>query len=436
MNRRLTAPRVGELVAELMVSPAAETLRREVAKKLYWIPREVVEEAFERVCMVALTRGQVATPAAVYTFVRTSTEREAPRLLKKQEREQCGLDEDELTRLARGEDDPETKLLEVERQAELVELYRGLVKTLSDRQREVLALYLNGLKKPAIARQLGISERIAQRDLERAMRVARSHVVELAGRGCASGHELISRTAFGLASERQRADAQLHLSSGCPTCSGLQQQLELWREKVGAVLPLPIAGASEPQLTERILHKATDALASVKQQASDGAAQLKHQAVTTYYRALDPTPLAGARPGALGAAVASCLALGGTAGYCVEQGVNPVESLVGVVQPQPQQGPVPKAEEKRPEPPIPPVATEPPAPSPPPEPAVSSSPSDAPAPQTPAPAPEPPPAPAPEPTPAPVEFGEPATTAVAPQPAAVTRPAPVPQNSAPDLYGP
>ena len=54
---------------------------------------------------------------------------------RKQQREQCGLDEDELTRLARGEDDPETKLLEVERHADIVELYRGLVKSLSDRQR-------------------------------------------------------------------------------------------------------------------------------------------------------------------------------------------------------------------------------------------------------------------------------------------------------------
>lgn len=42
------------------------------------------------------------------------------------------------------------------------------------------------------------------------MRVARSHVAELAGRGCPSGHELISATAFGLASERERADARDH----------------------------------------------------------------------------------------------------------------------------------------------------------------------------------------------------------------------------------
>jgi len=91
--------------------------------------------------MVALTRGQVATPAAVYVFVRTATEREAPRLLKKQQREQCGFGEDELARLAGGGDGPEAELLEAERRAALDELYRGLVQALSDRQREVLALF-------------------------------------------------------------------------------------------------------------------------------------------------------------------------------------------------------------------------------------------------------------------------------------------------------
>ena len=43
----------------------------------------------------------------------------------------------------------------------------------------------------------------------------------------------------------------------------------------------------------------------------------------TYYRVADPTPLAGVRPGAAAATVASCLALGGGATYCVERGIDP-----------------------------------------------------------------------------------------------------------------
>ena len=41
-------------------------------------------------------------------------------------------------------------------------------------------------------------------------------------------------------------------------------------------------------------------------------------------RVADPTPLAGLRPGAAAAAIAGCLAIGGGATYCAEQGVNPI----------------------------------------------------------------------------------------------------------------
>lgn len=85
------------------------------------------------------------------------------------------------------------------------------------------------------------------------------------------------------------------------------------------------AGAAGGNLLERAARKSTEIVASLKQQVVDAGAQLKQQATATYYRAVDPTPLAAARPSTVGAVIASCLAIGGGAAtYCVEQGVNPV----------------------------------------------------------------------------------------------------------------
>ncbi|HZE04129.1 MAG TPA: hypothetical protein VE127_02830 [Solirubrobacteraceae bacterium] len=47
----------------------------------------------------------------------------------------------------------------------------------------------------------------------------------------------------------------------------------------------------------RLAHKTADGLSSLKQHALDGSAQVKQHAAATYYRAVDPTPLAAARPG-------------------------------------------------------------------------------------------------------------------------------------------
>jgi hypothetical protein len=71
-------------------------------------------------------------------------------------------------------------------------------------------------------------------------------------------------------------------------------------------------------------------LGSLRQHVVDGGTQIKQQAATTYYRAADPTPLAGARPGAVVAVVAGCLAVGTGTYTCVEQGINPLTSLPGI----------------------------------------------------------------------------------------------------------
>lgn len=70
---------------------------------------------------------------------------------------------------------------------------------------------------------------------------------------------------------------------------------------------------------------ASGALERAGEKTAEALAALKQHATNAYYRAVDPTPLAGARPGTIAGVVASCIAIGGGAAtYCVEQGVNPV----------------------------------------------------------------------------------------------------------------
>ena len=90
---------------------------------------------------------------------------------------------------------------------------------------------------------LGMTQRSVKRALERIMALGRAELVRLAGHGCGSGERLVSRLAFGLASEREIRAAQLHLAT-CPRCGALYERLDLWREKVAASLPIPAARAS------------------------------------------------------------------------------------------------------------------------------------------------------------------------------------------------
>ncbi len=98
------------------------------------------------------------------------------------------------------------------------------------------------------------------------------------------------------------------------------------------LLPLP-AVAQVDGFAERSLHEVVDTVSSLKQHLSDGAALIKQHAVGVYYRVIDPTPLAGVRPGAAAAAIAGCLTIGGGATYCVHQGLDPIAGLSGLAAP-------------------------------------------------------------------------------------------------------
>jgi hypothetical protein len=212
---------------------------------------------------------------------------------------------------------------------------------LTEPQREIVALHSRGCRRPEIAERLGVTPRSVKRALERIMALGRAELVRLAGHGCGSGERLVSRLAFGLASEHEIRAAQLHLAT-CPRCGALYERLDLWREKVAALLPIPAVAQAQPRLLERLVHAAADRVPGfdqghrggsgpLREQIFDAAGRLRQHATTSYARVTDPTPLAGVRPGAVAAAVAGCLAVGGGATYCVERGVDPIRGLSGAI---------------------------------------------------------------------------------------------------------
>ena len=195
-----------------------------------------------------------------------------------------------------------------------------------------MALHVRGSKRPQIAVHLGLTPRTVKRQLERIMTVGRAELVHLAGHGCELGEPLVARLAFGLASPHEAGQAQIHLA-GCAKCALLYERLDVWRERVAALVPVPAVEPARPGLVDWTLQRSSEAAVSIKQHAS-----------SAYARAVDPTPVAGARPGAAIAAVAGCLAIGGGTTYCVSQNVDPISGLAQVV------GPAREPEPKRDEP--------------------------------------------------------------------------------------
>ena len=346
------------LLARIVAGNLAPKLRAQVTT---WHPsatREQVEDAFQQACLLAEEGCRGQAEGEVFTWLRTTTHRELGHMLRRARFEMPAGDAfGTLEAIPDAADGPVEQLIEREDQDELARVARAVVERLSERQRDIAALHARDRRRPEIAEHLGMTPRTVKRQLERIMAIGRAELVRLGGHGCDDGEPIITRFAFGLASPREIRRAQLHLAT-CEQCSALYDRLELWREKVAAVLPLPAVEHSDPGFVERTLHQAADGVASLKQRATDGAnatrehaadlaGQLKQHVTGVYYRSVDPTPLAGVRPGAAGAAVASCLAIGGGATYCLEQGVDPINGLQAIVAPEPDKKRADTADETR-----------------------------------------------------------------------------------------
>lgn len=367
---------------------------------------ERIEEAIQAACDRFVDKAEgISAPGQVYVWVRTT----AHRILNREEDQRLReLPVDpahtSLSEVAAKDPGPAEEAIAHEDEAELVMLVREVSDSLPERKREILALYGAGHKRSQIASRLGLSERAVKRDLLEIMDEARAVIARKAGGGCGRGEPLVLRFAYGLASSAEAEQAQLHMKS-CHRCEVLWERLDAWREKAAVLLPAPAIEHASPGLLARVAHRTVDGITSVKQQVLGGAAQakqqvaagasqVKQQAATTYYRAVDPTPLAGARPGAVAAVLISCVTIGGGAAtYCAQNGVNPIGAAAGLIpgseeeSKEPTEAPPPQSSEA--------TAVVPPAPTPEVEQPAAESEST--------PQPEEEPQPTPEPTPPPPE---------------------------------
>jgi RNA polymerase sigma factor (sigma-70 family) len=188
----------------------------------------------------------------------------------------------------------------------------------------------------------------------------------------------------------------------------------------------------------------TGLLQRAGQKSAEGLASLKQQAAATYTRAVDPTPLAGARPGTVAALLVSCVTIGGGAAtYCAQNNVDPLSAASGLISGEDES----KAADAETSPPPETTAVAPLEPEPTP-PVAEETTSSEPPPSTEAePQPTPDPKPEPEPAPPPPEQSfEPASASypatesesVAPESSTPerARPAPVSGGGAPQFGGP
>lgn len=191
---------------------------------------------------------------------------------------------------------------------------REIVTELPERQQTIIKLRYFFDRTPAeIQRYVGISERVYRRELERALkRIAAGYELVREGQYCESRSDLIAAYVAGLTDRAASLVARRHLAS-CPGCAHWAGELRGATRGAAAVLPLPVlatgGGAPFRDFWMAIRDGAERVIDAGRQQLASWAAHLD---------AALPQAVAAGRPGTVGAALLSCVALGGGAAtYCV-----------------------------------------------------------------------------------------------------------------------
>ncbi len=228
-----------------------------------------------------------------------------------------------------------------------------LIEELDQAEQTLLKLRLDlGLDPPEIRERLGLTERQYRRIAERAGKALLAQFRSFDRGDWARGkRSLLCACVMGIASESQRQRAR-RLVDEDPCCRAMMSELRELGGNAAALLPAPagtltlasgnygltqraaeLAGdvkAGVADLASRLGHgpaggggakdRTVTALSNTRRHVGDTLMAAKQHATNTYVRVADPTPMAGVRPGAAAAIVASCVAAGGGA-YCAVEGV-------------------------------------------------------------------------------------------------------------------
>lgn len=317
--------RTRDLLEEIAGGRRGAQLRAQVAAASRGSTPEQVEEAFQEACLRATRGCRGQTMGEVYVWLRKTTGtllRDARERLKREVLVDQGATEFLVEDL--GATRPDEALIRQEERAEIDALTRTILDRLCERERTIAILHSHGYARKEIAERLGLTPRVVKRSVEELLATGRSQLTKVTGYGCADGHRLVSRYAFGLVSGSEARKAQLHLAT-CPRCGAMYERLDVWRARVAAFLPVPPVAVDQHDTVVRLASTGADAAAAsdgspgLRKNISDAAAQVRDHLTNAYLRMTDPTPIAGIRPGAMAAAVVGCIAVGSGATYCVQQ---------------------------------------------------------------------------------------------------------------------
>lgn len=221
---------------------------------------------------------------------------------------------------------------------------REIVAELPPRAQLIVKLRYFFDRTPAeIQTYLGISERTYRKELERSVRrIAERYELVREGRFCDSQRSLMLAYIAGVAGPNRAREARAHLAT-CRGCARWAADMRAATRRAAAMLPLPPVlpapgvGDRLPQAAEDIRDAAVHVVGWLKQHAFAIASRVDPSA---------PAYAAGARPGAVVAIVAGCVAVGGSATYCALEGLpeplRPAAVREHAAEPKPQQRPTPR----------------------------------------------------------------------------------------------
>lgn len=283
------------------------------------IAPEDAEDAYQRGLEILLTKAPTTREDELVPWLRTVVKHEALAIRRHRERAQPTdqvPDQPTLT----------TTDQSVER---MEQLQRGAeaMSELKPQEVQCLLLKAEGLSYREISAATGFSYTKVNRCLTEGRRAFTERLARIeSGAECERLSSTLSAFSDGETTAAEETSLRQHLRT-CLYCRARLAEFRRVPATAAAVLPIPLASAAAPDrvagLVERAGDWASSAASSVKEQiaglaartpAGDSGIQLA----------------ASARPGAMAATVAACVAIGGGATYCATSGVpEPIKDLAG-----------------------------------------------------------------------------------------------------------